>query len=518
MWAQRYEFYVNEQLVSTGSMGPMAVSLPSGLLDLSKPIHIAIKVLPGNLNYQGISNYGRVLIAPQSVIAPLVLDTFNIQFIYPLLFLLPRIAFAALFCFLFLFLSRNSDHFAFLLFAFAGVLKLTLWMDYAHQYLPPTVDGRWAYQLIYPLEQALLILFIQRFFRKDDPVFDRVLYMICLGLAVLAGYGILSGPGSLNIALLETLRRLIKLTAMIYGAYLALEATLYLAWSKRSPNRLTSTFVLFVFFAVAIVMAAIDLTGVIPADSRDFVSYSVELVMFVILAALTALDFSAITLQRKKSVDTLNKVVDPRVAQSMLTSHGPMIPQRANIAVMFSDIRNFTNTSESNSAEEVVSFLNRYFPQVVACIQARSGTVDKFIGDCVMAIWGMPRQDPDAMVHAAETALDLRRNLAAFNAESRRVSGLQIDIGIGLHYGLPWLVRSVAKTAANTPQSGILLILHQGLRDSRNTTELILLFQKWSGRLLATGQWQHALTRLHYFAADSHVHLSIDRPLDRAEN
>ncbi|MEM8934500.1 MAG: adenylate/guanylate cyclase domain-containing protein, partial [Acidobacteriota bacterium] len=97
--------------------------------------------------------------------------------------------------------------------------------------------------------------------------------------------------------------------------------------------------------------------------------------------------------------------------------------RRAQVTVMFSDIVGFTAYSEHADPEEVAELMERYFTYAVEAIFRHGGTLDKFIGDCVMAFFGAPFEYPDHAFRAVKTAIDMRTDLATWNAE-RRAKGL----------------------------------------------------------------------------------------------
>lgn len=109
--------------------------------------------------------------------------------------------------------------------------------------------------------------------------------------------------------------------------------------------------------------------------------------------------------------------------------------ERKQITVLFADIRNFTTRTENESAERLVSLLNRYFTCMVQEIHARHGLVDKFIGDGMMAIFGAPLEDPEAVVHAVEAAQAMQRALVTLNQQFSSEGRDPIHIGIGIDTG-----------------------------------------------------------------------------------
>jgi adenylate cyclase len=110
--------------------------------------------------------------------------------------------------------------------------------------------------------------------------------------------------------------------------------------------------------------------------------------------------------------------------------------QRREMTVLFSDIRGFTTVSEGGQPEAIVGMLNEYFTRMVELVFRHQGTIDKFVGDMVMALFGAPLDDPQHADHAVETALDMIEELRRLNARwagEGRFSGL--DIGIGINTG-----------------------------------------------------------------------------------
>ena len=104
------------------------------------------------------------------------------------------------------------------------------------------------------------------------------------------------------------------------------------------------------------------------------------------------------------------------------------------VSVLFSDIRGFTALSEVTAPEAVVSLLNTYFSRQVGVIFAHAGTLDKFIGDAIMAFWGAPVSYPDHAARAVAAALDMSRALEEMRGELGEL-GAGLEIGIGIHSG-----------------------------------------------------------------------------------
>jgi adenylate cyclase len=105
------------------------------------------------------------------------------------------------------------------------------------------------------------------------------------------------------------------------------------------------------------------------------------------------------------------------------------------LAIMFTDIVSFTSACETMSATEVAGFINQHLSLVAACIEQAGGTIDKFIGDAVMAFWGAPGRIENPAASACRAAVAIQRALTADN-ERRIAAGLgPVRVRIGIHMG-----------------------------------------------------------------------------------
>jgi adenylate cyclase len=111
--------------------------------------------------------------------------------------------------------------------------------------------------------------------------------------------------------------------------------------------------------------------------------------------------------------------------------------QRREMTVLFSDIRGFTTVTERGQPEEIVGMLNEYFTRMVDIVFRHRGTVDKFVGDMVMALFGAPLDDPDHADHAVEAALEMIAELVKLN-QGWKAQGrfAELDIGVGVNTGI----------------------------------------------------------------------------------
>jgi adenylate cyclase len=191
-----------------------------------------------------------------------------------------------------------------------------------------------------------------------------------------------------------------------------------------------------IVFSVAI--AAVATAGSWLAFARFGLLLDPSYVLFaalVVYAAMAFFQFAVTDADKRRIRRAFAHYVEPSLltqleADSSLLRLGGDVRE---MSVMFSDVRNFTALSERTAPAELVAILNRLFAGLGAAIIAHHGTIDKFMGDAIMAFWNAPVEVPNHPRHACEAALDMREALRLLNA--RQPSAEPIAIGIGISTG-----------------------------------------------------------------------------------
>jgi adenylate cyclase len=132
--------------------------------------------------------------------------------------------------------------------------------------------------------------------------------------------------------------------------------------------------------------------------------------------------------------DTISRYVSPEMCEEILKN--PDVLQlggrRQEVTVLFADIRGFTSLSESLNPEQVVDLLNTYFTDMVDVVFKHQGTLDKFVGDALMAVFGVPMPIAHAPTRAAECALAMQRHPKRLQRAGRTpIEGMRIGINSG---------------------------------------------------------------------------------------
>lgn len=183
----------------------------------------------------------------------------------------------------------------------------------------------------------------------------------------------------------------------------------------------------------------------LASSKKKLFTYKVQSSIEYILPPLAnilqqSVKYSAVTLLESKLRSAFLKFVPPQVIDDMLSSSASHQQtnnnEKRNVVILMSDIRNFTSISEVNTPEDVVNFLNTYFTAMVNIVKKYGGTVDKFMGDAVMVLFGAPISYMDNAKRAVCAAMEMYSQLKQIQYEQLKFpEGMKLDIGIGIHYG-----------------------------------------------------------------------------------
>ncbi len=141
--------------------------------------------------------------------------------------------------------------------------------------------------------------------------------------------------------------------------------------------------------------------------------------------------------KRRYLKEAFSHYLSPQVAKKILQDPERLRlgGQRVQATVLFSDLGGFTEMSERLEPEEVVSIMTRYMTEMTRIIFKYNGTLDKFIGDAIMAVWGAPAEDEDQALHACMAALEMQRRTKTLSDEIM-TQGYRLSMRIGINTGI----------------------------------------------------------------------------------
>jgi adenylate cyclase len=140
--------------------------------------------------------------------------------------------------------------------------------------------------------------------------------------------------------------------------------------------------------------------------------------------------------EKRKVRGAFQQYVSPEVIRRLLADPERVKPRKTPVTVLFSDIRGFTSISESLDAQELAELLNSYLTEMTRIIFRNQGTLDKYIGDAVMAIWGAPFDEPRHPTRCCEAALSMLARLSEMQKAWHARGMPVLDIGIGINTGI----------------------------------------------------------------------------------
>ncbi|WP_187808010.1 adenylate/guanylate cyclase domain-containing protein [Aquipseudomonas alcaligenes] len=159
------------------------------------------------------------------------------------------------------------------------------------------------------------------------------------------------------------------------------------------------------------------------------------LLLWLLLALALAVFYRRRRQQLNTTISMFSRFLDPQVVAQLVAREDPqalLASRECQLTVLFSDIRNFTTMSERHSAQAIMQILENYFAGQVDVLFKHHATLDKFIGDAIMAFWGAPQDNPNQARDAINAALEMLDNVERYR---RDFDHPDFDIGIGLHTG-----------------------------------------------------------------------------------
>src|SRR5882757_2003375 len=181
-------------------------------------------------------------------------------------------------------------------------------------------------------------------------------------------------------------------------------------------------------------LVAVDYFAFLQGSWLNFTIPALTLTSNVILVSL----YRALVEEKEKRRvrSAFGQYLSPEVVRRLLVNPQLVEPRKTEITVMFSDIRGFTTISEKLDAQELALFLNQYLSDMTQIVFQHRGTLDKYIGDAVMAFWGAPFEEEGHAVLGCQSALDMMARIRKLQEKWLAEGKPRLDIGIGLNTGV----------------------------------------------------------------------------------
>jgi adenylate cyclase len=174
-------------------------------------------------------------------------------------------------------------------------------------------------------------------------------------------------------------------------------------------------------------------------ETRLILSFLMPVLLTLVIAILNMIyGYLFETRKRERLKEMFGQYVPEKHIDEMLKTSGDygLHGEDREMSVLFADIRSFTTISEKMSAAALVEMLNTFFTPMTEIIFKHYGTIDKYVGDLIMAFWGAPLKDKNHATHAIESALEMREQVKLLASVLQEHQWPEIKIGIGINSGL----------------------------------------------------------------------------------
>ncbi len=198
-----------------------------------------------------------------------------------------------------------------------------------------------------------------------------------------------------------------------------------------SPMRAT-------LLAVGVLVAVVALNFVLWVSGGLLLPLASTLLMIMALYALSmSWGYFVESRSKRQFTELFGQYVPPELVDEMARDpeRYSMEGRNEELTVLFSDVRGFTTISEGLNPKELAQLMNEYLGAMTEVVRRNRGTLDKYIGDAIMAFWGAPVADPEHARHAVQTALDMQRELRKLDEPFKARGWPELHIGVGINTG-----------------------------------------------------------------------------------
>ncbi len=441
LWGDHYELYINEASVDGGAGETVHVAIPEAALT-KEVISISFKVSPGGSQYQGIANYGNLLIGSKERLKNLKLISERLRVTYYIWLFLPRLAFAMFFAIVYLAFSKNKENYYFLIYSLLLALQVLLFSDLGIGLTPTWLPRIWTGLFIDVVAYIILANFFITYYRRSNRA-AKLFAVVLIPIIVLTlAYTYISSPDQFALGILRNSGKFTRLFAIGLGLQLSFETAVYLADRNLGRRRLENASTLMIILTSAWIITATHLiVGFLKLDRQifflapGFLMTLTDYVMLFFIAGAIATEFGNDARNASNASDTLRVYLGKEASKRLLRDNEISLRKsECDITVMFTDIRSFTTLSETHEPEIIVQTLNEYFGTMGPIISKYGGSIDKFIGDSIMAEWGGAGEGNDPYL-AVKASIEMRMALTSLNQDRESRGLFPLAVGIGIHFG-----------------------------------------------------------------------------------
>lgn len=434
LFSNQFEFYVDGQLVQKGAgIFPGYLPLPVEAVRSGKPMELTFKIDTSGVSEPGFDLRANLLIGPVTLLNQLMQEKTVKDREFVLWLMVPRLLIAFLFGLGTMLFAYSKDYIFYVIYMVVSALKVPVF--YGSTSLLGVQTGlshNSLYNLMDLASAVLMFMFVYRFYRQDrqNVLRSYLAGAAAAGLTILAMILFASSQSAVFAGV--WINNVFRGACLIYFTGVSLALYRYLRFTGRSPARMYIAGTMAVCFGLSLVLLPLSV-----ALSDQFWVHILlfELIISCVFAACVSADMGKVRAERDIIRQKMGIHVDEGLVQELISSEDFIARNVPEAAILFIDIRGFTEMSESSPAQDVFDLLNVFHNQIIDCVYEHHGVIDKFMGDSLMAVWGVRHYDKDCALKATAAAIAMSKKLAELNV-SRQIDGLPpINYGIAIHVG-----------------------------------------------------------------------------------
>lgn len=433
LYAEEWHFFVNDTLVESGKGSTGGnLRIPVELRQQPGPLRLTLAMTTTRTAEPGFDTRAELLVGLDAGMRGL-----SSQYVFSglktnLWFVIPRFAITVVFAVACLFFPFYGESLALVLFSFFSSIRILLLSGGSG--LPPLGNlDPWLIVNMADFFAGLALLgFFSLYFRQRHRSIPVIL-VACGAIfttAIIALNRLLTPQEALWVG--HHVVHLFQALVYSYGTFVSTKTAYDLFRSRRSRIRLGISS-MFAIILLVLVPTALGRYFGVPQFSWEKMWW--EMAIILLGAASVTVEWSFMGLERLRLGSRLHMVVDKKVMNELFFKASIPEPRRQTVTIMMTDLRSFTAMSEKYPPAQVVAALNDYLKIVSEAVQKQGGMVDKFMGDAVLALWGIPVEEGQESLRAVRAALEIRRRLNELNHIRRSKGKFPIFSGIAIHRG-----------------------------------------------------------------------------------
>jgi class 3 adenylate cyclase len=433
-FSKHYEFFVNGVLVKKGDgIYSGNFPIPTEGLEAGSSVNLVFKVDTHGIAEPGFDLRSNLVIGPIEQLDQINQEKAVQDNKFVLWLTLPRLLIAFLFGFGTMFFAYSRDYIFYVLYMTISALKIPAF--YGSSSILGVNTGMTHTNLYNVLDMAssvLMFMFIYRFYRQNRPKVKNG-FLIAGGIvgAIIVSYILFFSSQQAGVVGVW-FNHLYKGASLIYFTVVSYTLYRYLKYTGRSPSRKNISLAMTLCFGVS--LAVLPISFVLTNDYY-FHILLFELLVTCLFAACVSTDLGKVRAERDTIRKKMGVHVDEGLVQELISTKDFIARNVDEAAILFIDIRGFTEMSESFSAQEVFNLLNIFHNEIIDCVYEHKGIIDKFMGDSLMALWGVRHYDKECALRACLAAISMSERLDKMNAARLLENKPALNYGIAVHVG-----------------------------------------------------------------------------------